>query len=281
MEGAVANRQAEKQTRFIGVLMYDTPGSSALDLAGRGFLTGLSEGAAAHNASLVVHRFGGDNRQILDAARQPAAMRDGLLEGLALIHRFEPEVVRELAMRLPVVSLTHFVPGVRTDLVDSDHIGAIAKMVDRLHEHGHRRIGFVGRAPNLSYSQARFGSFCQSMARLGLEVDPAASVNVFKEIADLDRQADLVTSLIRKRGYTGFVCASDLVGYQTCRRLIDRGVRVPQDVSLTGFDALDPLNDCPALTSVARTVCGPGRLCHDAPDHAHPKAGAAGAQDAV
>ena len=177
-------------------------------------------------------------------------MRDGLLEGLALIHRFEPEVVRELAMRLPVVSLTHFVPGVRADLVDSDHIGAIAKLVDRLHEHGHRRIGFIGRAPNLSYSQARFGSFCQSMARLGLEVDPAASVNVTKEISDLDRQADVVATLIRKRGYTAFVCASDLVGYQVCRGLMDRGVRVPQDVSLTGFDALDPLYDCPAMTSV-------------------------------
>jgi DNA-binding LacI/PurR family transcriptional regulator len=201
-----------------------------------------------HNVSLVVHRFGPDSEQILDPARQPPALRSGLLEGLVLVHRIDPDCVRTLATALPTVLLTHAVQNVRADLVDSDHIGGIARLMDHLHQLGHRRFGFVGRHPSMAYSQARFGSYCQSLSRLGLDHRDNWLINVF-DASDFDRQASLAMDAIRD-GVTAFVCANDYTGYEVCRRLMDRGVRVPDDVSMTGFDAATPMYGCPTLTTL-------------------------------
>jgi DNA-binding LacI/PurR family transcriptional regulator len=232
------------------VLFFDDGGGvPEYDAAGQGFLTGLSATAALHNASLVIHRFGPDSREILDPAKQPAALRDGLIEGLVLVHRIDPDAVRALATALPTVLLTHAVRDLRADLVDSDHIGGIARLMDHLHGLGHRKIGFIGRDWKLAYSQARFGSYCQSLCRLGLELRHRWLISVM-DSCDFDRQAELAMQMMREDGVTAFVCANDHVGYQLCRRLIERGVRVPQDVSITGFDAMVPILGCPRLTTL-------------------------------
>lgn len=247
--GIRTRRRKSPQSRFVGVMFYDAEGGPPeRDTSGRGFLTGLSEAAALHDTSLIVHRFGPDSMQILDSARQPTALRDGLLEGLILVHRIDPQAVRELASRLPTVLLTHAVSNVRADLVDSDHAGAMGKLMDHLHKLGHRRIGFVGRFQSMPYSQARFGSFCQSLSRLNLELRPDWLLNVFSDY-DFDRQAELAAEAV-KAGVTAFMCANDHVGYEITRRLIDLGLRVPEDVSLTGFDAMEPILNCPPLTTV-------------------------------
>jgi len=246
--GKSNGRKRGDRMQSVGVLFYDDGGMPEYDTAGKGFLVGLSEAAALHNVSLVIHRFGPDSGQILDPARQPPALRSGLLEGLVLVHRIDPDCVRALATALPTVLLTHSVQNVRADLVDSDHIGGIGKLMDHLHNLGHRRIGFVGRHRNMAYSQARFGSYSQSLCRLGLEHNNKWLINVFDDF-DFEPQADLAMNAMRS-GATAFVCANDLAGYELCRRLIDRGVRVPGDVSLAGFDAMTPMHGCPALTTL-------------------------------
>jgi LacI family transcriptional regulator len=247
--GVRGRKKKDAKARFLGVLFYDDGGVPEYDTAGQGFLTGLSAAAALRDASLIVHRFGPDSREILDPARQPAALRDGLIEGLVLVHRIDPEAVRSLATALPTVLLTHAVRDLRADLVDADHIGGVARLMDHLHQLGHRRIGFVGLRQETAYSQARFGSYCQSLARLGLELRHDRLISVFDD-SDFDRQAELAHAAIRDGGVTALVCVNDHVGYQLCRRLINRGVRVPEDVSLTGFDAMTPILNCPALTTL-------------------------------
>jgi DNA-binding LacI/PurR family transcriptional regulator len=100
----------------------------------------------------------------------------------------------------------------------------------------------------MAYSQARYGSYARSLCRLGLEHKDNWLINVFDD-CDFDRQASRAIDAMRD-GVTAFVCANDLVGYELCRRLIDRGVRVPQDISVTGFDAMTPMHGCPALTTL-------------------------------
>jgi LacI family transcriptional regulator len=243
-------RRADKKrsARFIGVLFFDDGANPDLDTAGHGFLTGLSAAAPVRDASLIVHRFGPDSKQILDPAHQPPALRDGLIDGLILVHRIDPDAVRTLATALPTVVLTHSVANVRTDVVDSDHISGMAKLMDHLYSMGHRQIGYVGRSRQLAYSQARFGSYCQSICRLELGNKDRWLSNVFNDV-DFDQQADWAVQAIGD-GVTAFVCANDNVGYQLCRRLMDRRVRVPEDVSITGFDAMQPILGCPKLTTL-------------------------------
>jgi DNA-binding LacI/PurR family transcriptional regulator len=176
-------------------------------------------------------------------------MRRGALEGLVLIHRYADDVVRELARQTACVTLTFFVPGAQCDHIDSNHIGAMSKIVEHLYRLGHRRIGFVGHPNRPTNSLARFGAFAQALARLDLPLDLANVINIYGPPVDWDAQADRVQKRL-SQGVTAWVCSVDTVGYELHMRLKERGVRVPADVSITGYDADEPMFGLPPLTSV-------------------------------
>src|SRR4051812_27840351 len=46
-------------TRFFAILIHDNHGPEFRDIPGQGYVTGLSEAAARHDVSLIVHRFSG------------------------------------------------------------------------------------------------------------------------------------------------------------------------------------------------------------------------------
>jgi len=246
-------KEAKADLRFIGILFNDYQGAKGHDQARTQYLAGLSDAAVSRNVSLIIHRC--EDPKSLDVVMQMPALRDGILEGLVLIHSIEPDVVRALSTRLPCVTLTHLVSGARTDHVDCDYMSSIAKLMDHLHALGHRRIGFVGRFQKMAYSRARFAAYIQSQARLSLPTSLDWAVNVFNE-RDLDwnAQADFIVDRQRKQGVTAWVCASDFVAHHVYPRLIARGIRIPQEMSITGFDAwnpvgIDPTESYPKLTT--------------------------------
>jgi DNA-binding LacI/PurR family transcriptional regulator len=63
--------------------------------------------------------------------------------------------------------------------------------------------------------------------------------------------ADTVAERVRYDGVTAWVCAADHQAYQLISDLRDRGLRVPDDVSVTGFDGQDAPPGLPRLTSMA------------------------------
>ena len=236
---------------FLGVLFYVndiyklTPEA---DLPGVGFLAGLSHIANTLNTSLVVHRFSGKCEKILDPANQPPIMSEGMIDGLILVHRFDPDVVKTLAAKWPCVTITHnyMIDGV--DHVDSDHISAMVKLIGHLKDFGHKRIGFVGRETILPYSRARFGSYCHAMASFSLKLDTDAIFNVFEPV-DIANNTNLIIEQVKK-GITAWVCADDITAYKVIKALDSHQINVPGQVSVTGFDALDLRSEKQMLTTV-------------------------------
>jgi LacI family transcriptional regulator len=253
---SVSDEFSPTASETVAVLLSEDRRTVGRDVPALGFLTGLSEQASHANVSLAVHRFSGDSRQLLDPATQPAALRAGYVRGAVLVHQFDLDVVAYLAQRMPVVTLIRDTPGVVKDHVDANHASAMYAIVKHLADLGHKRIGFVGRSPALRYSAARFGSFIQAMTSLGLDVAPRAMIRAFRETIPTevifdDSVVDAVMHAIKDDGVTAFACASDGVGYRLAAALAERGVSVPHDVSLTGFDGVDPTPGIRQLTSVA------------------------------
>jgi LacI family transcriptional regulator len=92
------------------------------------------------------------------------------------------------------------------------------------------------------------------MVRSGAMLDLRHVYNVGPNAAhplDTHALADTVARATQHEGITAWVCAADHQAYQLIADLKARGLRIPEDVSITGFDGNEPPVGLPALATAA------------------------------
>jgi LacI family transcriptional regulator len=179
-------------------------------------------------------------------------LRQGRWKGCILVHPMTDEVVELISKTIACVSVVENYRRNFIDSVDVDQIEAISTLVRRLHDGGHRRIGFLSWIYEVPtpWVYHRFGAYLETIVQLGLDYHPEDLINIHpKERLTPEEVADAVVAGI-KRGVTAFVCAADHQAYETRRLLAARGIRVPEDCSLTGFDGIEPPTGATRITTV-------------------------------
>ena len=248
-----ANQPARRTRLAFGVLICIEHSDFNTFSPGSGVLAGLSEMARAKDVRLDLH-FVRPRDLHLDSPsyRKIFEQRKRRHDGLILIYPFPATIVNELRERYPVVSLVEQYGARPLDSVDVDNHGGIAKVVDRLYALGHRRIGFLTwrYAVEAGWPLRRYSGFMERAAALGLDVQPEDLINVSArdhlDYAELHAHAVART----RGGVTAWICAADHQAQHLVQALQAQGLRVPEDVSVTGFDALPAENGEPILTSV-------------------------------
>jgi LacI family transcriptional regulator len=175
--------------------------------------------------------------------------------GAILLYPFPEATVAMLAEKLSVVSVLHECADERIDTIDTDH-GGVRTLVARLVSLGHRRIGFATwRYPAGGlWASRRFAAYAEALFQHGLPVNPAWVANLgpaAHSASTPGELADFVAGRVRGEGVTAWVCAADHQAYQLVADLRGRGLNVPADVSVTGFDGQDAPPGLPRLTSLA------------------------------
>ncbi|MGW3267751.1 LacI family DNA-binding transcriptional regulator [Streptomyces sp. NPDC001056] len=114
---------------------------------------------------------------------------------------------------------------------------------------GHRRIGCVAGPPERTTTRHRLAGHRAALAAAGVEEDPRWTVyGRFDRRAGYEGASEL---LRRDPSLTAVVAANDSVAVGVCAAVRDRGLRIPEDVSVTGFDDLPFSADVvPGLTTV-------------------------------
>lgn len=173
-------------------------------------------------------------------------------DGLLLVYPFPDAILDHLALRVPLVSLVEQFEHSGIDCVDVDHYKGIASVVELLVREGHRRIGFYTRRYEVeaSWSYRRYSAFVEALVRLRVPLVADDVINVFPapelgEEASIDRAAERT-----RDGVTAWVCAADHQAYDLIRGLGNRGLPVPEAVSVTGFDGIELPEGLPELTTV-------------------------------
>jgi LacI family transcriptional regulator len=166
----------------------------------------------------------------------------------AIVSEMAPELIDELnESRIPVVFYDVGTPRPNITNIRVDYRRGVDKVIDYLHSLGHRRLGFVGHHAVLGPINERMKAVMDAMARIPeLEVRAAADADTLEG----GRQA---TRSLLATGYqpTAIICVNDITAVGALRELRERGVRVPQDMSVTGFDNVKLSEFCyPALTTV-------------------------------
>jgi DNA-binding LacI/PurR family transcriptional regulator len=147
-----------------------------------------------------------------------------------------PDVaLRTVAERspVPVVAVGHGRRNGFYDVVRSSGDKGIAQAVDHLAELGHREIAYL-HTPAMPSGLLRLQGYQRAMRRLGLPEDV-----VSRDESDYTEEAGSAAGrllLEREAPPTAVVAANDQVAVGLLVVLIRNGLRVPQDISVTGFD---------------------------------------------
>jgi DNA-binding LacI/PurR family transcriptional regulator len=123
---------------------------------------------------------------------------------------------------------------------------------------GRKRIAFLGDTSAIEAMQ-RFRGYLEGLAAAGLKADPALAVTAHFEVESAESAVH--TMLAQGLSFDGIVAASDLIALGALRAMRQAGKRVPEDVSLVGYDdvAFARLG-FPALSTVTQSAAQAGRL---------------------
>jgi LacI family transcriptional regulator len=132
-----------------------------------------------------------------------------------------------------------------------DNRGGGRALTAHLLELGHRRIGYVAGPAERTTTRHRIEGHRAALAAAGVDGDGARRLTVhgpYERSTGYEAAREL---LRREPGLTAIVAANDTVALGVCAALREAGLRVPDDVSVAGFDDLPFGADAvPALTTV-------------------------------
>lgn len=170
--------------------------------------------------------------------------------GLALIvSEMDPALAHELtASNIPILFYDAFTTQRGIWNIRIDYTSGIRRLVDYLHRAGHTRMAFVSHHSNLGPLVLRKETFEKTVSAL----TPRIEWTTLTKFDGLDG-GRLAAREILDSGFdpTAIVCVNDFMAVGVLRELRDRGLRVPEDVSVTGFDDIKLSQYChPALTTV-------------------------------
>ncbi|HUY50848.1 MAG TPA: LacI family DNA-binding transcriptional regulator [Streptosporangiaceae bacterium] len=173
---------------------------------------------------------------------------DGMI--LATAERTYPLLDELVAVHMPVVLVNRAAEAPAVPTVSSNVHQGIGLAVKHLVELGHRRIAHVGGARSISTGFLRHQHFHAWMQSLGLSVDN--DLVVFADWFTKDLGARACEELLdRTTDFTAIVAANDLIALGCYTALRRRGLSVPQDVSVIGYNGSGWCDDVnPPLTSV-------------------------------
>jgi len=169
---------------------------------------------------------------------------------LAMIHWQSPDHLIELHQQgLPVVIVN--TTGIRTNLplVVADNYGGAYQAVRHLIGLGHRRIAYIHGPADLPCSQDRYRGYCDALHEVGLSPDPTLFQQGRFEPTSGRRGAEALFDLAEPP--TAIFTCNDDTAYGVLDVAKVRGIRIPQDVAVIGFDDNTPsASTHPALSTI-------------------------------
>jgi LacI family transcriptional regulator len=232
--GYVANRAAQSlktaRNRTIGVVLADLRNPYFLEL-----VDGLHDELhmADYRTFLVTDRL--DNGNGADLVELLGGSVDGVIFASARSSDAAPMGLADHG--LPVVLINREVEAHPFDRVLSDYATGGALAARHLVELGHRRIGLITGPSHMAVFRDREASFRRVLDELGAPFDDALRREGLythqvgnQWCADLLRQPDPPTAIF---------CADDVVAFGALDAARQLGVRVPEDLSIIGYDDID------------------------------------------
>jgi LacI family transcriptional regulator len=181
----------------------------------------------------------------------PRLLLDRCVEGFILI-----DTVLEHSLRLPVVAVAGHrkIEGVTNVVLDQRRAAELA--LRHLYQLGHRKIAFMRGGSHSSDADERWECQMTVARELKLEVPPELTVQIQMKVSTPEMGFGPANELVnRGADFTAMVCYNDVSAIGAIRALMDHGIRVPEDVSVVGFDDIqNAAYHNPSLTTIRQPL---------------------------
>jgi LacI family transcriptional regulator len=181
---------------------------------------------------------------------------DGILflGGRINLRDCDPQLVQEVvehSARIPIVLINGELKGTDLTRVVVDEYAGTQEAVKYLIEIGHKKIGFLGGENHMTTTSSKIRAFRKTMRDAGI---PIRENWILTDSFSVDSGRLMMKRLLdQAEKPTAIVCVNDFTAIGAIKTANENGLRVPEDVSIVGFDDI-PLahHVIPELTTVSQ-----------------------------
>jgi LacI family transcriptional regulator len=253
--GYVVNRAAQKlsggRSHIIGVI------ATGLETEFTGsLLAAISEAAwAAGYETLVYFHVDREKRPSGGVMQMLRQISDGVISVLPLEFGYLGEIA---SINIPVITIDHRGEHAEFPSIAADCYGGTRAAIKHLIDLGHRRIAFIAGDERLASARERHRAYIDTIAQHGLANDPELVV-----AGDFTQGCGLLAMrrlLALASPPSAALCANDVTAFGAVAAIRDAGLRVPDDISVVGFDDIPSAAQFyPPLTTVRQPLQQIGR----------------------
>ena len=213
-------------------------------------IQGFEDIAVEHGYEILVSSTNYDPKRMSHCIRR---MLERKVEGVAIMtFGIEEPLLDQLAKRnvpLVFIDIGPKRPGISLLKVDYHH--GIRQGVQHLAVLGHRNIAFISGPATLHSAQSRLSAFSTSLKECGIPVNPAWIVEGDHTMDGGIAAMERLLAANAKKMPTAVMCSNDMTAIGVLHRLYRAGLRVPDDLSVIGFDDIHIAEvTIPPLTTV-------------------------------
>ncbi|MES2935739.1 MAG: GGDEF domain-containing protein [Pseudomonadota bacterium] len=181
---------------------------------------------------------------------------------------FQSDLTREESIRfinrfshLPTINLNFEMPGCSSVMIDN-RTGFRELMHHLIHDHGYKHFAFMKGSEGTIDANERFDVYRRCLAEAGLTYDPRLVVQ--GNFNQYDGRNAMEELLDRRLPFDVLVSANDGMAQVAMAVAVERGLRIPQDFALTGFDDLLSLSkEGPSLTTINQPIRQQAEMAFD------------------
>jgi DNA-binding LacI/PurR family transcriptional regulator len=236
-----------RETHMLGVVV-----PAIADLFMAQMIQAIEEAVAMHGYGVIVNYSGGEIERERAALRALLGRRvDGIILVSGYSSRDSFRAQRGLDLPIVIVNNVHGAHGVHSVEVDNAGGGLLA--TEHLLALGHRRIAYVAGPPQESDNTERRRGYEQALRACGIEVDPQLIIPGNGKPAGGVAAVDRLQAIPHPA--TAVFCYNDATALGVVRGACARGLVVPGDLSVVGFDDVDlAAHFQPPLTTIAQPI---------------------------
>lgn len=155
---------------------------------------------------------------------------DGV-DGIIILGQLPRTFVEQITtLNIPTICVDFIYRNINLDTITSNNFNASYNLTSYLIDRGHKEIGFIGKLNSTISINDRYLGYYKALMENNIKL------NEEYVIADRNEYGEVSNIILPKKLPTAFVCNNDHIAYLLIEKLKSMNIKVPEDISVVGFD---------------------------------------------